>query len=157
MRLASAAIAVRNSANSRRSISTIFSCASRILASYSFSSGVVKRSAFDQRLLAFVILRDEVQIRLRDFEVVAEDGIELYLERADAGALALALLDLRENLLAVAAEFAQFVEIAVDAGGDHAAVGKAQRRLGDDRVLDALAQIGQFVERSVQRLAAARR
>ena len=45
MRRASPAIAVRSSANSRRSISTIFSCASRILASYSFSSGVVKRSA----------------------------------------------------------------------------------------------------------------
>jgi hypothetical protein len=45
MRRASAAMAVRSSVNSRRSISTIFSCASRTLASYSFSSGVVKRSA----------------------------------------------------------------------------------------------------------------
>ncbi len=45
MRRASAAMASRSSAKRRRSISTIFSSASRTLVSYSFSSGVVKRSA----------------------------------------------------------------------------------------------------------------
>jgi hypothetical protein len=46
-----------------------------------------------------------VQIRLRNFDVVAEDGIEFDLERSDAGAAAFALFDLGENLFAVAGEF----------------------------------------------------
>ena len=83
----------------------------------------------DQRLLALVVGRRQVQVGLRDFEVVAEDGVELDLQRADAGALALALLDLRDVLLAVAAEVAQFVERAIDAGANHAAIGQRERRL----------------------------
>jgi hypothetical protein len=38
------------------------------------------------------------------YGVVAEDGIEFNLQRADPGAQAFALLDLRKVLLAVAAE-----------------------------------------------------
>ena len=94
-----------------------------------------------QSLFAFVILRDEVQVRLRYLDVVAEDGIELHLERTDPRAPAFPLLDLRQHLLAVAGEFAQFVEIAIDARGDHAAVGEGQRRFGDDCGFNAVAQI----------------
>ncbi len=66
-----------------------------------------------------------MQIRFRNFEIVAEDGIEFDFERADAGSGALALFDLGEDLLAVAGKFAQFVEITIQAGGDYATVGKA--------------------------------
>ena len=83
----------------------------------------------DQRLLAFVVGGRVVQIGLGDFQVVAEDAVELDLQRADAGALALALLDLRDVLLAVAAEVAQFVERGIDAGANHAAVVQRERRL----------------------------
>ena len=71
----------------------------------------------DEGLFAFVVLRSEVQIGFRNFDVVAEDGIKFYFERADAGAFALALFDLGEDLLAVAREFPQFVEIVVQCRG----------------------------------------
>src|ERR1035438_822763 len=68
MRLASAAMAERNSANSRRSISTIFSCASRIFDSYSFSSGVVKNEVTGFLLLSsgLVILLSLVSYHAQD-------------------------------------------------------------------------------------------
>ena len=43
-----------------------------------------------QRLLALVVGGRVVQVRLRNLDVVAENRIELYLERPDSGALALA-------------------------------------------------------------------
>ncbi len=91
-----------------------------------------------------------MQVRLRDFDVVAKDGIEFDFERRDAGAAALALLDLRQHLLAVAGQFAQLVEVAIDAGGDDSAVSETQGRLGNDGLLDARAQIVQLVERRVE-------
>ena len=110
MRRASAAIALRSSVKSRRSISTIFSCASSTLRFVLLQLGRGEALGVDQRLLAFVVGGREMQVGLRDLEVVAEDVVELHLQRADAGALALALLDLRDVLLAVAAEVAQLVE-----------------------------------------------
>ena len=59
----------------------------------------------NQSLFAFIILRDQVQVRLRYLDIVAEDGIELHLERSDARAAAFPLFDLRQHLLAVAGEF----------------------------------------------------
>ena len=58
----------------------------------------------DEGLLALVISGSEMQVGLRNFDVIAEDGIELYLERSDAGALAFAFFDLSHVLLAVARE-----------------------------------------------------
>ena len=118
-------MAVRSSVKRRRSISTIFSCASRILASYSFKFRGGEALGAYQSLFTLVVLRNEVQIRFRNFQIVAEDGIEFYFERADSGASTLALLDLGEDLLAVAGEFAQVIEIAIQAGGDYATVGEA--------------------------------
>ena len=70
-----------------------------------------------------------MQIGFGDFNVVTENVIESHLQRRDAGALALALLDLRDVLLAVAAEVAQLVQCRIDAGANHAAIGERQRRL----------------------------
>ena len=50
----------------------------------------------DQGLLAFVIGGGEVEIGLRDLDVVAEDIVEADFERADAGAVAFAGFDLRD-------------------------------------------------------------
>src|SRR5208337_5355684 len=58
-----------------------------------------KALGIDQRLLAVIIGWGKVQVRLRNFQVVAKDAVELDLERANAGALTLALLDLRDVLL----------------------------------------------------------
>src|SRR5207248_5407837 len=55
-----------------------------------------------QRLLALEIRRDQVQIRPCHLDVVAEDGIEFNLERADAGSLPLAFFDAGDVQLAVA-------------------------------------------------------
>src|ERR1700691_5198412 len=46
-----------------------------------------------ESLFAFVILWDQVQVRFRHLEVVAEDGVELYLERPDARPPALSLFN----------------------------------------------------------------
>ncbi len=146
MRRDSAAMLTRNSAKRRRSISTIFSSASRTLVSYSFNSGVVKRSAPDQGLLALVVGGSMLQVGLADLNVKAEDVVELDLERVDAGALAFALLDLRDVVLAVAADVAQFVELRIEPALDDSAIVEGDGRLGNDAALDALANVGEFVE-----------
>src|SRR4029077_551963 len=88
-----------------------------------------------QRLFAFVVGGREVQVRLRNLDVVAKDGIELYFERANSRPLPFARFDLRQVLLRVAAQVAQFVQIFVDAGGDHAAIAQRERRLRNQRAI----------------------
>ncbi len=61
-------------------------------------------------------------VRLGHLEVVAEHLVEADLERADAGALPLALLERQQMLLAVARQRAQPVQLGVDSGADDAAV-----------------------------------
>ena len=86
----------------------------------------------DQRLLALVVGGGQMQVGLGDFDVVAEDVVEADLERLDAGAGALAGFDLGDELAAVLAEVAQFVELGVVAGADGAAVGEVDGRLVGD-------------------------
>ena len=50
-----------------------------------------------------------MQVWFRDFNVVAKDLIEANLQRADVGALALALLHRGDNLFAVLTEVAQLI------------------------------------------------
>ena len=59
-----------------------------------------------QCLLALVVAGRMVQVGFADLDVLTKNGIELYLERMDAGTLALALFNLRDVLLAVAAKIA---------------------------------------------------
>ena len=73
-----------------------------------------KALSVDQGLLAFVIGRGQVRVRLRDFEIVAEDGVELYFQAGDSGALAFALFDLGQDLFAVAADIAERIEFLLD-------------------------------------------
>src|SRR6266705_1065357 len=65
----------------------------------------------DQRLFAFVVRGSEMQIRFRDFDVVAKNLIETNLERSDVGALALPVFHGGNDLLAVLAEIAKFLEL----------------------------------------------
>src|SRR6185369_2022948 len=60
-----------------------------------------------QGLLALVIRRSQVQIRLADLDVVPKYAVELHLQRINGRALPFALLDLRDVLLAVAAQVTQ--------------------------------------------------
>ena len=70
----------------------------------------------DQGLLALVVGGSVLQVGLADLDVKAEDVVELDLERVDAGALAFALLDLGDVVLAVAADVAKLVEFGVHSG-----------------------------------------
>src|ERR1019366_6399875 len=85
-----------------------------------------------------------------DFDVVAEDVVEAYLERGDAGALALAGLDLGDVLLAVLAEVAELVELGMISGADGAAIGEVEGWLIGDGFEDDPSDVGEFVEAVVK-------
>ena len=90
----------------------------------------------DQRLLAHVVGRDLGQVGLGHLDVVAEDLVVADLERADAGPLPLAALELGDEGLAGAADRAQVVELGVPAVLDDAALGQEEGRLVEDGPVD---------------------
>ena len=92
-----------------------------------------------------------MQVCLGDFEVIAEDTIELDLQRTDAGPLPLALLDLRNVLLAVTAQVAKFVEPGVHSRADNPAVNQRQRWLVFERCNQSVTQVRQFVALRMER------
>ena len=99
-----------------------------------------------ERLLAFVIRRSKVQIGLRDFDVIAEDTVEADFQRRDAGAFALAGFDLGQQLFAVLAQAAEFVELRIVAGPDQPTLAEKHRGLGMDRFLEQLAHVSKLVQ-----------
>src|SRR5439155_2445199 len=99
----------------------------------------------DQGLLALITGRREMEVRFRNFDVVAENVVEPNLEGSDTGASALALLDLREVGAAVARDVAQLVEAGIEAVADGAAVGEVDGRLGGEGREDLVAHFGDFV------------
>jgi hypothetical protein len=105
------------------------------LASYSFSSGVTKRSP------PVIVAGDELQVRLRDLDVVAEDLVVADLERADAGARALARLELGDPALAVVAKRAKLVDLGRVAGADEIALPRARGRRVDERAADEIREL----------------
>ena len=111
-----------------------------------FEFGRGEAFGVDERLLAFVVAGREMQIRLRDFDVVAEDAVEADFERVDASALALALFHRGDDLLAVLAQIAEFVELGVEAVANDSGIGGERRRLVGDGVFEALADVGEFVD-----------
>ena len=115
-----------------------------------FRSGEALRA--HQRLLALIVLRSEMQIRLRNLDVVTKDRIELNLQRSNARPLPLPLFHLRQHLLAVATQVAQLVKLAIHARSDHATISDTQGRFGNDRGIDALPKLAQFIEGPVKSL-----
>src|ERR1035441_9409459 len=97
------------------------------------------------RLPFWLRSRSSDRIGAGDFDVVAEHVVEAHLERGDAGALALAGLDLRDVPLAVLAEVAQFVELGMETGADGAAVHQVERRFVGDGFEDEVGDVGEFV------------
>src|SRR5208337_4096350 len=104
-----------------------------------------------QRLLPLVVGGRVVQVGLRNLNVVAEDGVELYLERPNPRSLAFARFYLCQILLRVPAQVAEFVQIFVDAGSDHSPIAQRERRLWNQRAIDLSPQIAQSVDQSKQR------
>ncbi len=91
-----------------------------------------------------------MEIRLRNLHVVAKNRIEANLQRRDAGAFALALFHGRDNLLAVLAEVAKLVELAVIAAANDAGIVGESRRLVGNGAFEALANVGEFVDLAMQ-------
>ena len=102
----------------------------------------------DQGLFALVIGGREVLIRFGDFDVVAEDVVEADFERRDAGAGALALLDLGEVCSGCCGDVAQLVELGIEAVADRAAVGEIRRAARRRAPRGRIADFGDFVEPS---------
>ena len=84
----------------------------------------------DQSLLSDPFFRHTVLVGIADFEVVAEDIIETYLERRDACAFDFALLHFEEVVLSVTGDLSQFVQLLIDSGSDDIALSELGCRLG---------------------------
>src|SRR4051812_36370771 len=90
--------------------------------------------------------RDEVEIRFRDLDEVAEDRGVADLQRLDARGLLLALLELRDPVLPLMRGGAQLVELREVAIAKHAAVARERGRLIDDGAGEQLMQMRQLVQ-----------
>ena len=88
---------------------------------------------------------ESLGVGVGDLQVVPEDLVEAHLERRDAGAVALALLQGGDVLLAAVAEVAQLVELGVVAGADHVAVGEDGGGSLGEAGGELLAQVGGLV------------
>ena len=97
-------------------------------------------------MLSLVIGRRVGQIGLGNFDVVAEDLVEADFQGVDAGAFALALFHGGDDLLAVLAEVAKFVEFGVIAGADHAGFGGGGWRLVGDGLFEFFADVCKFID-----------
>src|SRR6266571_3128250 len=99
---------------------------------------------------AFVLRGSEMQIRFRDFDVVAKNLIETNLERSDVGALALPVFHGGNDMLAVLAEIAKFVKLGVIAAANYPRIGGQGRRLIGNGAFEALADIRELVDLLVE-------
>src|SRR5690606_1278995 len=81
----------------------------------------------DERLLADVVVRDLILVRVGDLEVVAEDLVEADLEGRDAGSLRLFLLHTDQPVFAGACDTPALVELFVEPIADKASLTHAGR------------------------------
>src|SRR5205823_6291768 len=108
--------------------------------------------AAGNRLLAVVIGRDGMEVRLRDLDVVPEDAVVADLQRRDAGSRPLALLHLRDDLFPRSTDRLDLVELVVDSVPRETPVAGKRRRVVDEGLLDAIADVGEIVELRDERL-----
>ena len=111
-----------------------------------FELGRGETFGVDQGLLALVIGWRKGHVGLGDLDVVTEDRVIADLEGTDAGAGAFALFNGRDGLAAGGGDGAQLIEFRVDAGGDCAAIGECQRRLGNESGFNAGCDFIQDIE-----------
>ena len=103
------------------------------------------------RLLAVVVGRHRMQVRLRNLDVVAEHAVVADLQRVDAGASALAFFELGDHLLARSADAPQFVDFGVEAVADVAAIPHQRAGVVDETAVDIVAHVDEVVERADER------
>jgi hypothetical protein len=87
-----------------------------------------------------------VEIRLRDFNVVAKHAIVANLQRADSGSPALAIFQPGDDLLARSTDSPKVVDFGVDAVTNQASLTNQCGRFIDDRPLDGVPDICQVIE-----------
>ena len=121
--------------NSHFSRASARSCAAQRLVLEGLQLGRDEALGVLQRLAALVVGRHLVDLAGRDLDVEAVHPVELHPQVGDAGAGALARLQVEQEGVAVLADGAQLVEVGVEAGGDHAAVAQQHRGfVGDGRL-----------------------
>ncbi len=85
-----------------------------------------------QRLPAAVVVRDALDVGVRDLDVEAVHAVVLDLQVGDAGALALARFERQQELAAVVLQAAQFVQFGVETGAHDATVAQLRGRFVHD-------------------------
>ena len=105
-----------------------------------------------QGLLPDIVRRHEVLEAVRHLDAVAEDAVKLHLQRLDARALPLPLLELREPLLAVQLRLHVAVRLRVVALADDAAIAARHRRILHDCLVDPLVELLHLVDALVDLL-----
>ena len=99
-----------------------------------------------QRLLALIIVRNQVRVGFGYLDVVTENVVEPHLERLYARARPLPRLQLGHVLPAVPADVAQFVQLRVTARANGPAVGQVHGRSVRDRGQNPLPHLRDLVE-----------
>ena len=94
-----------------------------------------------QRLAALVVGGHAAAMRVRDLDVIAEHAVVADLERGDARARALFVLQRGDRILAAAGDRAQLVESGVDTWGDRLAITDRDRWPRDQRLRDLLRHV----------------
>ena len=97
-------------------------------------------------LLARVVVGDVGEVRLGDLDEVAEDGVELDLQRLDAGALAFVFLEAGRSSPCRRGRRAEFVELGRLAVADDAAVAEVGGRLVGEGAFEEFGEVGEVVE-----------
>ncbi len=87
-----------------------------------------------------------MQVGFRDFNVIPKDLIEANLQRADVGAFTLALFHGGDNLFAVLAEVAKFIELGVVTAADHSRIAGQGGWLVGDGAFEPVADVGELVD-----------
>src|SRR5581483_1432648 len=80
-------------------------------------------------LFALVVGRGQVQVRLGNFDVIAENIVEANLQRLDAGSTPLTRLNLGDILPSVAAQVPELVQFGMKSVANGAAISQVDGRL----------------------------
>src|SRR5207248_944606 len=97
------------------------------------------------RLSALIIRRNEMEVRLRDLDVIAEHFVEADLERLESRSLPLVGLNSGYQILSAYTMITQRIELGVGAGRDRRLVAERNRRLGHDGRSNQLGEIGAVI------------
>ena len=105
-----------------------------------------------QRLAPLVVGGNPGPVRVGHLEEIPEDLVVADLERGDAGAFALPLLQRGEVLLPAVAEHTQLVELGVEAGSDDVTVGERNRWPFRERRGKRRREVGEGIELRAERV-----